>query len=210
LSHAAAVAQPNVAMVRVGKNIAFYVTTKEVRPGEEYFVDYGADYNPHFAIDSARQEERVAHGWLQHTAEAQAQGISLEHMARRYSLSPKYLGKAVLRLRQENSSGQALAIDARNWLNQHPLADSSRSNKEAEAAALYLRHQAEAESWGLTPERLAEHYSVREEALRKSIDRPQKIQPLAKLSQAAQHWLDAHKAANSGVNIKQEPADIGL
>jgi len=208
LGDAAAVAQPNVAMVRVGKNIAFYVTTKEVRPGEEYFVDYGADYNPRFAIDSARQEERVAHCWLQHRAEVQAQGISLEHMACRYALSPKYLGKAVLRLRQENSSAAALAIDAQNWLEEHPLADPSRLNKEAEVAALYLRHQAEAESWGITPERMAEHYGAREEALHNRLERPQKIQPLAKLSQTAQRWLDELKVPDSSLNIKQEPADI--
>ncbi|MDR3431890.1 MAG: hypothetical protein P4L95_08315, partial [Rouxiella aceris] len=60
----AVAAEPNVAMVRAGKNLSFYVTTKDVKPGEEYFVDYGPGYNRHFAMEHAKKEEQMAQFWL--------------------------------------------------------------------------------------------------------------------------------------------------
>ncbi|MFS2221082.1 hypothetical protein [Pantoea sp. B65] len=38
------IANNNVAAVRFGKNITMFVTTREVKPGEEYFIDYGDFY----------------------------------------------------------------------------------------------------------------------------------------------------------------------
>lgn len=41
----AAVAENNVAAVRFGKNIWFYVTMREIKPREEYFISYGDKYS---------------------------------------------------------------------------------------------------------------------------------------------------------------------
>ncbi|MFS2221083.1 hypothetical protein [Pantoea sp. B65] len=47
----------NVACVLYASNIHFYVTTRPVMPGEEYFISYGERYNPNFAIEVAREQE---------------------------------------------------------------------------------------------------------------------------------------------------------
>lgn len=50
-------AENNVAAVQVNYRLMAYITTREIAPGEEYFVDYGVGYNPLAAIDAARNQE---------------------------------------------------------------------------------------------------------------------------------------------------------
>jgi len=47
LGDAPAVGDNNVAIVKFGKNLIFYVTIKDVDPDAQYFVNYGTAYNPH-------------------------------------------------------------------------------------------------------------------------------------------------------------------
>lgn len=207
LGNAPAVAEElNVAIVRVGKNLSFYITSKDVKPGEEYFVDYGPGYNSHFAVDNARKEEQMAQFWLDHRLEAESLGISLEHLTWRNYLDPKEVGRAILQFRQKNSGGQALDEAARRWLENHPLPVNQA--KTQEVAGLYLRHQAEAESWGITPARMAEHYGVQEQALRKKIAHPLRTTKQNKLSADADKWLENNPLQDNSVKVKQEPADF--
>ena len=202
----AVAAEPNVAIVRVGKNLSFYVTSKNVKAGEEYFVDYGPGYNRHFAMDHAKKEEQMAQFWLDRRLEAESLGISLEHLAWRYYLDPKEVGRAVLQFRQQNSGGQALDDAARHWLDNHPL--PANRAKTQEVAHLYLNHQAEAESWGITPTRMAEHYGVQEQALRKKIAHPPASKKQGKLSADADKWLEDNPLQEHAIKIKQEPANF--
>lgn len=213
LGDAPAVGEPNVTLVRVGKNIAFYVTTKKVKPGEEYLISYGPGYNAHFSIDNARREERLAQLWYDHRAEMEEQNITLQHIASRSAVAAKYLGKAVLHLRQQNSSGQALAFAAEDWLNKHKLPDAANPENKyraAQVANLYLDHQAEAESWGITPTRLAEFYNIPVQTLNNRIAQPLKSQKLPRLTVEAKRWLDnklENKVEPNSINIKKEPPE---
>ncbi|EAA7384992.1 SET domain-containing protein-lysine N-methyltransferase [Salmonella enterica] len=51
-------ARQNVSAVRVGKNIHFFLTTRDVRAGEELWFDYGPDYQ-HFEPGEALRSEQV-------------------------------------------------------------------------------------------------------------------------------------------------------
>ncbi|NMP26723.1 SET domain-containing protein [Rahnella sp. SAP-1] len=214
LGDAPAVGVPNVTLVRVGKNIAFYVTTKKVKPGEEYLISYGPGYNAHFSIDNARKEERLAQLWYDHRAEIEEQNITLQHIASRSAVSAKYLGKSVLHLRQQNSSGQALAFAAEDWLNKHKLPDAANPENKYRAtqvANFYLDHQAEAESWGIMPTRLAEFYNIPVQNLDNRVAQPLKSRKLPPLTAEAKQWLDnklENKVAPNGINIKKEPPEV--
>jgi SET domain-containing protein len=39
-------ARNNLAAIRVGRNLTFYVALNEIKAGDELFVSYGDEYNP--------------------------------------------------------------------------------------------------------------------------------------------------------------------
>ncbi|ECJ2440497.1 SET domain-containing protein, partial [Salmonella enterica subsp. diarizonae] len=51
-------ARQNVSAVLVGKNIHFYVTTRDISAGEELWFDYGPDYR-HFESGEALRSAQV-------------------------------------------------------------------------------------------------------------------------------------------------------
>ncbi|HDS9727772.1 TPA: hypothetical protein QH957_004519 [Enterobacter bugandensis] len=77
----------NVAPVYLGKNIIFYVTIRPVQQGEEYFIDYGPNYEPDRTVSMARLEERLARLYLSMREEVEGLGITPGILAQYHQVS---------------------------------------------------------------------------------------------------------------------------
>ncbi|HEY3983400.1 hypothetical protein [Cedecea sp.] len=208
LGDSSRIADNNVAAVRFGKNIIFYVTTKDVKPGEEYFVDYGDGYNPYYAINQAREEEWVAQLYLANNQHLEELKITPENVASNYGISKRNLGKVIKGLRENKLTSEELQRKSLNWLNEHepPSTSSDTVSKIDTIAILYLTHQTEAESWGVTPEIMANHYDIPTKEL---MERIKTIKlPLGSnlLSNRARLWFEQNPIPGE-VIIKSEPID---
>ncbi|MEG6258810.1 hypothetical protein [Enterobacter bugandensis] len=141
----------NVAPVYLGNNIVFYVTVRDVEPGEEYFIDYGHNYEPDRTVSLARQEERLARLYFSMREESGLLGITpgilaqyhqasvdeimrwLKELGLNFDATPDAATEPVNRLPagarnklDENKYRQwGLTSDQIKWLNDHPIKEVS-------------------------------------------------------------------------------------
>ncbi|MEG3133946.1 SET domain-containing protein [Rouxiella sp. T17] len=124
-------AENNVAAVQINGRLIAYVTRRDIAPNEEYFVDYGEQYNPADAFDTARREERVLKLYQDNRAQLALMSITLAHLNNHYSVNLQE--KSPAPLTKQKGKLNRLSLAAQRWLDTHPLEDITMKQEAVEA-----------------------------------------------------------------------------
>ncbi|KQN46359.1 hypothetical protein ASE93_13885 [Serratia sp. Leaf50] len=116
-------AENNVASVQIANRLNAYITIRDVAPGEEYFVSYGAVYDPTFDVDVAKKKERLLKLYKENLEILTLMEVTRIHLSQYYGVDIMSDAERAQNINKNSIRWKISRKEVKNWLDAHPLLD---------------------------------------------------------------------------------------